>query len=260
MTNYPDLVLTQDNGELEIYKNTRGASGAKFTSQNKFVRMQVPTGYGFSIIKDIDHDGDLDFVKKDKDNNYIMLRNDGDFKFTEFTKKQLKSDIEYGWGTMMENTGQQNDLAQNVSGHQTWLNVAGPHKIYSNPSKNNNWIGVRLPNSVPYYNATVSIISVNDRTGKIRKQKRQNTSGSGLGNDPSQIMTFNLGKDNRVLNLQVDTIYDGNRWVHPRPRINMIATFRDMRSNNYTAKSRDEMGQLPLNKSGILGDDQFKYY
>lgn len=255
----PDLILGQDNGSLEIYKNTRGASGAKFTSQNKFVRMKVPDGIGFSKkleLVDIDNDGDIDIVIP-TDKTQVVLRNNGNFNFT---KEEVKDDLDFGWNTLMEHLGLGvKKLFGKFNKDKVWINVAGPKKIHSNPTKNKNWIGVKLPDGVPYYNATVKVVSVNDQTGKIRKQSKQNIVARGIGNDPTKIIEFDLDDDNRVLHLEVTTIYDGNRWVHPRPKMNMIATFRDMHSNNYTAKSRDELGQLPINKSDLLGAKQFRY-
>lgn len=256
----PDLVLVQDDGYLEILQNTRGASGAKYTSGPLFRRkkLKIPTGFGYQMALgsgDYDNDGDVDLylnsLKKGNklSQNQIILRNDGDFNFKQIDPKTQEHDLSTGWGAIME------DL--NFDGHQDllnasltedtnrdgkpdffWLNTQGPHRIYLNhlAKKNQNWVGVKLPDDTQFMNATVKVVSINDQTGKTRTQTKQKTTGVGAGSDSSKILKFGLDQDNRILYLAVETIYDGNLWIHPRPKINMIATFRDMRSNNYTAK------------------------
>lgn len=96
-----------------------------------------------------------------------------------------------------------------------------------------NWIGLKLPNDHQFANALITIVSVDQQTGKIRKQTIQNVKRSDYSND---FIKANLGTDDRVLHLEVQTMYDGTRWTHPNPIVNKIMTFRNMRSNNFTAK------------------------
>lgn len=240
----PDLVLMRDGGELMIYENTRGASGAPYTSGNTFKPVKVPSGLGY--VNDVDIiDTNADGIPDMMINRQIILHNQGNFNFTS---TEMENDLDQGWSSILSSIGKK--IGSNIK----WINTSGPTKIYSDQAKQpENWVGIKLPNSVPYLNATVHVVSKNDHTGQIRKQTRQYTNSSGLGQIPSNVMFFNLGNDHRILRLEVYSIYDGNRWIHPNPKINMIATFRDYRSNYYTHRSRDMDGQLPLNKSAILG-------
>ena len=270
----PDLILAQDTGDIVIYKGTRGGSGGKFVNGPELIKkatIKIPTGLGYqTIIKagDIDGDGKQDIYLSnigtkinphaDKDlygllaykgnkrsQDKIILRNDGNFKFTNITEEVMKKDIDLGWNAIMENQdlkGQQkllniidnsnyNDIDKN---NLFWLNVAGP-KIINLTEPNNNWIAVRVPDDAEFFNCNIKVVSINDQTGQIHTQNKQrivSSNSSANGN----IVKFDLGLDNRIVNLEVSTIYDGNRWVHPDPKINMIATFRYMQSNNYTAK------------------------
>ena len=249
----PDLVLSQDNGEIEVYKNTRGASGGKFIHGPEFIRMKVPTSTGYwTSVKPNDQTGtniisntgeliqtgggsNQDLSSGDKMvKTKILLKNSG----INLTEKTLNQDENIGWLTIMEKLdfdgawnkimGDSNNEPVSDNKNAFWLNISGPTTLLKN--KKSSWIGVRLPDGTPFYNATLYVDSINDNTGKVRKQTRQNSNGSG------KIITFDLGDDTRVLHLEVNTIYDGNRWIHPNPKINKIATFRNMKSNNYTAR------------------------
>lgn len=260
----PDLVLTHDTGEISVYRNTRGASGAPYAAGPRFKKIQMPTGLGYwnnvSPLTDEHGTVHLRLSEPIKGNggqvgggsknganyagktmvteNSMILRNHGNFKFSPLTQMVMTEDLKSGWEVLMESIGLG---GYNGSGGSSgvgvtkdgWMNVAGPYRLAR--KNGHQWIGVRLPDSVPFYNATIYVDSVNDRTGQIRKQSKQNVNSSGMGLDQSKIVYFDLGKDTRVLHLEVNTIYDGNRWVHPNPRINMIATFRSMLSNPYTA-------------------------
>lgn len=117
----PDLILSQDAGEVEIYENK---------GKGIFERKKVDSGFGFwmGIAQgDIDNDGDIDlfltnvsnYIPEDSDitsgtqetgirkgqklnHSHIILRNDGDFKFTDITNKHMKSPYGFGWGGVFE--------------------------------------------------------------------------------------------------------------------------------------------------------------
>ena len=93
----------------------------------------------------------------------------------------------------------------------------GPIFGYLIDNKNkNNYISVRLPNSIEYLNSTVYIYYGN------KKQMRQNiVGGVGFGSDQSHLLTFGLGKINKVDKLIIKTIY-GKKYKINNPEINKI--------------------------------------
>lgn len=244
----PDLVLTQDTGEVQIYQNTRGSSGAPYAAGPRFKKIQMPTGLGYwsSVNAVTQPDGQVNLeLSKPIDGrqiggggsgqlqtNMVVLRNKGGMKFDPLVGKTFESDLKSAFELLMETVGLGGSIQENYD-DGSWMNVAGPYRMAR--EKNHNWIGVRLPDSTPFLNATIYVESFNDKTGQLRKQSKQSINSSGMGLDQSKIVYFDLGTDNRVVHLAVNSIYDGSRWVHPNPKINMIATFRSMKSNPYTA-------------------------
>jgi hypothetical protein len=103
---------------------------------------------------------------------------------------------------------------------------------------NQNWIGLKLPDNGQFMNAIIQVVSVDQSTGKVRRQTKQNDSSS-LGADQDKlgkVFKIDLGGDDRVLHLEIQTIYDGTRWIHPNPVANKIMTFREFRSSDYGPK------------------------
>jgi hypothetical protein len=110
-----DLVLAQNTGEAEILRNL---------GNGKFARVDIRTGYGFWMglaFADIDADGDIDIfvsnvgnsiptplVKGDRRddqtpaNEWLLLRNDGTFRFHDITVEAGISGFGFGWGAAFE--------------------------------------------------------------------------------------------------------------------------------------------------------------
>jgi hypothetical protein len=106
-----DLVLAQNTGQIEILK---GLGDGKFESQN------FTSGYGFWMglaLADYDADGDVDLFFSNIGNSipsavltgdirddqpiapeWILLRNDGDFKFTDVTDPSKLTGFGFAWG------------------------------------------------------------------------------------------------------------------------------------------------------------------
>lgn len=113
---FPDLVLSNDSGDVEILKNLQGK---KFESIRAYNRKGNWMGIG---VGDIDNDGDQDLfltnigenternklslgdVKKNQKQvfHHVLLRNDGKFKFTEISKSAGIQGDGFGWGAIME--------------------------------------------------------------------------------------------------------------------------------------------------------------
>lgn len=113
----PDLVLANDAGEIEILEN----------KGNRFIKRKINTGFGFWMgigAGDFDNDGDIDLflsnigaynpeelgVTKGKgksklrsyqklNHKHVLLRNDGNFSFTDVTTKYMPGKYGFGWGS-----------------------------------------------------------------------------------------------------------------------------------------------------------------
>ncbi|MCP4781619.1 MAG: VCBS repeat-containing protein [Hyphomicrobium sp.] len=119
----PDLVLAQNTGRSEIIRNLGGG---------KFARTDFDCGYGFWMglaFGDIDADGDLDIflsnignsipealVTGDRrddqraNNEWLVLRNDGDFRFTDITETVGASGFGFAWGGVFEDVNHDGTL------------------------------------------------------------------------------------------------------------------------------------------------------
>jgi len=112
---WPDLVLAQNTGEVEILR---------YGGDSKFARPDFHSGYDFWMglaFGDVDRDGGLDIflsnignsipallVKGDRRddqkpaNEWLPLRNDGGFRFTDITAAAGVGGFGFGWGGVFE--------------------------------------------------------------------------------------------------------------------------------------------------------------
>jgi enediyne biosynthesis protein E4 len=112
---WQDLVLAQNTGEVEIFRNNRDRT---------FTAMALSSGYGFWMglaVGDIDDDGDQDLffsnvgssipafltkgdIRKDQRHNleWLLLRNDGDFRFADVTANYGITGEGFAWGAVFE--------------------------------------------------------------------------------------------------------------------------------------------------------------
>ena len=112
---WQDLVLAQNTGQVEIFQNNQDLT---------FSPVDYKSGFGFWMgiaVGDVDKDGDQDLffsnigksipgflTKGDLQDNqtpnsdWLLLRNDGDFRFTDITKQYALDDEGFGWGAVFE--------------------------------------------------------------------------------------------------------------------------------------------------------------
>jgi hypothetical protein len=120
---WDDLVASQNTGEVEIFQNLKNKT---------FKRVVVSEGYGFWMgvaIGDIDRDGDQDLfftnvgktiplfltkgdINKDQKpvNDWLLLRNDKEFKFVNITKEYDLSGHGFAWGAAFEDLNNDGNL------------------------------------------------------------------------------------------------------------------------------------------------------
>ncbi|MEM7210136.1 MAG: CRTAC1 family protein [Pseudomonadota bacterium] len=112
---WQDLVVSQNTGEVEIFRNNHDRT---------FRAIATNTGFGFWMgiaAGDIDHDGDQDLffsnagdsipafltsgdLRDDQNHNlnWALLRNDGDFRFTNVATDMGIKDEGFAWGAVFE--------------------------------------------------------------------------------------------------------------------------------------------------------------
>ncbi|MFK7825598.1 MAG: FG-GAP repeat domain-containing protein [Oligoflexales bacterium] len=130
---WPDLVLSQNTGEIEIYRNMKNSS---------FSQIDPIVGLGFWMglaIGDYDNDGDQDIFSSNAGNSipsfmvrgdlrddqnqdleWVLLRNEGNFKFTNETQSTGLTGYGFSWGAVFEDLNLDGNLdlmvAQNYIG------------------------------------------------------------------------------------------------------------------------------------------------
>ncbi len=144
---YLDLVVAHDTGEVRTYKNNEGAS---------FTKMSNPTtgkyAYPMGIaVGDYNSDGNIDFFFSNTGtsvptflargdlaeedvfiSDWILFRNDGDFKFTDVSKSAKVADFEFSWGAIFEDYNL--DGRQDLVVAENYVDFP-PHKLFKLPGR-----------------------------------------------------------------------------------------------------------------------------
>lgn len=142
---WQDLVVAQNTGEVEIFKNERNTT---------FTPVATNTGYGFWMglaVGDVDKDGDQDLfftnvgtsipqfllkgdIKDDQrlESQWVLLRNDGNFVFTDATEAYGLRDYGFAWGTVFEDINLDGNL--DILAAQNYIKWP-VHKVWKLPGK-----------------------------------------------------------------------------------------------------------------------------
>jgi len=142
---WQDLVVAQNTGEVEIFKNERNAT---------FTPIATNSGYGFWMglaVGDVDKDGDQDLfftnvgtsipqflLKGDSkegqrlESQWLLLRNDGNFVFTDVTEAYGLRDYGFAWGTVFEDINLDGNL--DILAAQNYIKWP-VHKVWKLPGK-----------------------------------------------------------------------------------------------------------------------------
>jgi len=144
---YLDLVVAHDTGEVRTYKNDNGS---------KFIMKSNPTtgkyAYPMGIaVGDYNSDGNIDFffsntgssvppflargdlAKEDEFiGEWLLFRNDGNFKFTDVAKETKVADFEFSWGAIFEDFNL--DGKQDLVVSENYVDFP-PHKLFKLPGR-----------------------------------------------------------------------------------------------------------------------------
>jgi hypothetical protein len=140
-----DLVVAQNTGQVEILRNLGDGS---------FEPVPVPSGYGFWMgiaVGDVDGDGDQDLFFPNVGDSFpaflargdlhddqpyaggwLLLRNDGDFHFTDVTREAGLGGLGFAWGAVFEDVNLDGRLDLLVSQNYVKWPV---HKLFKFPGK-----------------------------------------------------------------------------------------------------------------------------
>ena len=142
-----DLVVAHDTGEVRTYRNDGGS---------KFIMMPNPLtnkyAYPMGIaVGDYDNDGDIDFFFSNTGSSvptflargdleesdefvgeWILFRNDGDFKFSDVADQAKVADFEFSWGAIFEDFNL--DGKQDLVVAENYVDFP-PHKLFKLPGR-----------------------------------------------------------------------------------------------------------------------------
>lgn len=143
---YPDLLVSPNTDQARIYENNTDGTFTEHTVTDYGYWMGIATG-------DIDNDGDMDVFfsnvgntipsfmaggdaldNQPIDTSWRLLRNDGDFKFTDVTKEKGVDSNIFAWGSEFADFN--NDGRLDLVVTENFINLPMlMHKYYRNPGK-----------------------------------------------------------------------------------------------------------------------------
>lgn len=171
-------------------------------------------GWG-GVFQNINYDEYDDLVFA---NNYIDLVipiNDVGYTGIYNTKSKKYDRIMKYFNPLFGTSNIRYDFNKDGKDDIVWINANESVIAYINKT-NNNYINVELPQITKYNNAIIKVYLEN---GKILT-KQFLMSGSGFLVDHSSIISFGLGKKNKVKKITIENIYDNDIMTINNPKLN----------------------------------------
>ncbi len=144
---YLDLVVAHDTGEVRTYKNNEGSS---FTKMSNPLTGKYAYPMGIAV-GDYNNDGNIDFFFSNTGSSvptflargdlaeedvfisdWILFRNEGDFKFSNVADQTKVADFEFAWGAVFEDFNL--DGKQDLVVAENYVDFP-PHKLFKLPCR-----------------------------------------------------------------------------------------------------------------------------
>lgn len=145
--NYLDLVAAHDTGEVRTYKNENGKS---FTMKTNPTTGKYAYPMGIAV-GDYNNDGNVDFFFSNTGSSvpefmargdlaegdefisdWLLFKNEGDFKFTDAAKETKVADYEFSWGALFQDFNL--DGRQDLVVSENYV-AFPPHKLFKLPGR-----------------------------------------------------------------------------------------------------------------------------
>ncbi len=209
-----DLVVAHDTGEVRTYKNEGGSSFTK-KSNPTTGKFAYPMGIA---VGDYNNDGNIDFffsntgtsvpafmargdlAEEDEFiSDWLLFKNEGDFKLTEAAKETKVADFEFSWGAVFEDFNL--DGRQDLVVSENYV-AFPPHKLFKLPGR----FLLQRPNG--------TFAAVEDQANVINKNYGITPLTSDFNQDgyPDLIFTNIAGKSEAYINKGGDANYMSFRF------------------------------------------------